>query len=89
MEKKPVGLTLETSGFDRLRSLKVHLLTEEKTVCPPKPAVSSSWRLTNLFLVQYLSRSSGRVFAGCLEGVLIIPMSEGTGKLSTSPKAYT
>lgn len=78
---------METSGFDRLLSLQVHLVTEEESVCPlKKTAVFSSSGLTNIFLVQYLSRSSGSVSAGCLEGVLILPVFEGTNDPSTSPR---
>lgn len=55
MGKEPVGFTLETSDFDRRLSLQVHLTTEETSVCTPKPAAPSSWGLTNLLLVQYLS----------------------------------
>jgi hypothetical protein len=54
-------------------------------VCPPKPAVSSSSGLTNLFFVQFLSKSSGSGFAGCLKGVLITLLFEGTNGPPTSP----
>lgn len=53
-------------------------------VYPPKPAVSSSLDLTDLSLVQCLSRTSGSVSAGCLKGVLIKPIFEGTNGPSTS-----